>query len=437
MTIIVTGTRWGTQYLDLWSLNPAVSGAFGGFSLAGGTIGAVVGSGSNDFSIPAQSGKPAITAKNLNSRELAYVLAAIDNSAAYEEWDKTVQEMAANGIELSVTKQNTIASWEANLNASASIRFYVAPSAPGAPQSLQPNTTVEIVVYGNKIGGGDQTFAHLLTHEMAHATRDSSGRFHTNEIVIEDLDGDLYNAVFKNFREENYISSVDVVTAPNQHGFIDFVGTTGNNLLEDNNAEHNFFYTKEGNDLIFSGGGTDRVQVDGLGKKLIYDSGGSFDVLGAVMIPSMAHVVMSKIGADAYITSSLSTFSPFEDPNAIVLLNWYGQHGAGHIELLNVGSGEVTHLWNLAGDRYASSAMESNASTSSSLYVRGMVWDMPDQTDDRYLGVDSYEAFSFVDGLIFEQMDQVAPEEVFVFEQISSPSRSEIIGSLVHGEHIA
>jgi hypothetical protein len=345
--IIVTA-RFGGGFFQYFGFDPSqFLGGVGSFFVGGLTLANFYASNPKHFKIPGNQNKPETATNNLNSSQLAAVLTAVDNAEKDAGLDASFKEMASKNVKLTVTVQNQAPSWFDDPSSQvAGIRFSgIDTNNDGRPDSFSPNTTVEIVIVGSKVGNITQ-FKEFLAHELTHLIKRDSGNF-LRELGVQGREGQTRNNLFSGVNESDYIDSMDYAVAVPGYGY-NYVGTNGNNEFVDP-GYYNEITTGAGNDIIGSGDYSDHVIVNGSGLKFVIDYGFGWDTLTAQTIPTMADVVWARVGLDLYITSRLSGVAPTSDPNAIILVDWYAAQPYGHIDYLKTANGEMIVLVDVAG----------------------------------------------------------------------------------------
>ena len=397
--IIVTG-RFGAGFFQSFGFDPSqfLTGV-GSFFVGGLTLASFYASNPKHFKIPGNQNKPDTATNNLNTKQLAAVLSALDNAEKDDGLDASFKEMASKGVKLTVTVQNEVPSWFDDPSQQvAGIKFHgVDTNNDGRGDAFSPNTTAEIVIIGNRVNNITE-FKQALAHELTHLIKGESGNF-LRELGVQGRDGRTYNNLFSGLNETNYEESMDYAVAVPGHGY-DYVGTNGNNEFVDP-GYYNDITTGSGNDIIWSGDYSDHVRVTGSGLKFVIDFGFGWDTLTAQTIPTMADVAWTRVGLDLYITNRYSGMAATSDPNAIILVDWYAAQPYGHIDYLKTANGELIVLVDVAGQgvpayspTYSMSA-DTLAPTSdegpSALAIG--TWDF-DALSGRYKDVTSYTTYT-------------------------------------------
>lgn len=345
--IIITG-RFGSGFFSSWGFDPsAFQAGIGSFYVGGLTLASFYAANPKHLKIPGASGKPETATNNLNSQQLAAVIAALDNADKDAGLSSSFKEMADKGVKMTVTVQSQVPDWFENPSFQvAGVKFSgVDTNGDERADSFSANTTVEIIIIAGRFNG-ITGFKNHLAHELTHLIRGSSGNF-LSESGVEQRENQTYDRIYSGFNGSDYEESMDyaVAMAGNQ---TNYYGTDGNNLFIDPES-YNQIYTGKGNDIIQSGEYSDLVVVNGSGLKFIIDYGSGWDVLEANTIASMSNVVWTRVGLDLYITSNLAGTSPTNDPNAIILLDWYAMSPYGHIDYLKTADGDLIVLVDVAG----------------------------------------------------------------------------------------
>lgn len=347
-TIIVTGTL-GTGYAvnrdDIHYAHPS-SGFSLVYTLGGVTMGTSVESVGTNQVIAKTDSKPKTKLENLNADQMKAVTDALANAGNSADLSASFNEMADLDVTLTIkvvpTPSDAVAGEQARVS-------FPANSNGAAPDTFVANSTVEILVFGDRLNESDfqYSFRLILAHELAHLLRDSSGSFlsdtgsgtttYTREQEIHDaIFGSTASAPNSGVLASYDASSYSVVlTATNGNDYIvaeEFTAAYG--------THDNTIYTGNGFDVIVSGTGSDHIVANGSGKKLIYDFGASYDVVTVSWLGSLAEVVSTKVGMDLYVTSAYSSYSVIEDPTAIILSGWFYSNGYDTIEFMTTANGE-------------------------------------------------------------------------------------------------
>lgn len=327
--IIITGKRLRDEYQFDWFWRDWLDTGFGIYytaqdgSVGGGvTISEVATAPQNDYTIPATSKMPKIELKDLTQAQFEAFMKAYDNIAKDPELAAQFQQLASNGVTLTLTVAAELPAG-ASPNARATITFTpVAGDFQGNNESVMPGTEVVIVVKASRIRidmTWEDTFEGILAHEFTHLKRDSNGRYLRDPATYDHDDG-TYEKLFGTISLSSYSNSLDVVSSIDEFGYLSFTGTEGNNHINMMGTGGFSAYTGAGNDMLIGQTGMDVIYVTGGGKKAIVEPGAGHDLIALFTIDSLSKVVLTFIGFDLYITSSDSSYAPADDPNAVVVI---------------------------------------------------------------------------------------------------------------------
>lgn len=328
--IIITGRRPRDNYQFDWFWRDWLDTGFGYYYIMfSHSVGAayvmidqVAIEPENNYTIPATSKMPKIELRDLTKAQFEAFMRAYDNIAKDPELAAQFQQLATNGVTLTLTVAAELPVG-ASPDARATITFMpVAGDLQGNNQSVMPNTEVEIVIKASRIRNDmtwEDTFEGILAHEFTHLKRDSNGRFLSDPATYDHDDG-TYDKLFGAISLSSYSNSLDVVSSIDEYGYLRFTGTDGNNHIRMLGTDAFSAYTGGGNDMVIGQTGIDIVYVTGGGKKAIVEPGAGHDMIALFTIDSLSKVVLTYIGPDLYITSSDSSFAPADDPNAVVVI---------------------------------------------------------------------------------------------------------------------
>jgi hypothetical protein len=335
--IVVIGTRLRDEYQFDWFWRDWLDTGFGNYYTDGGggggsyvTIDQVATEPTNDYTIPATSRMPKIELRDLTQAQFETFMEAYDNVANDPELAAQFQQLATNGVTLTLTVSDQLPP-NAHPDARATITFTpVAGDFQGNNESVMPNTEVEIVVNGTKIRDDltwEDTFEGIIAHEFTHLLRDSNGRYLDDHIgdgwtgeTTYDRDDETYDNLFGANSLSSYSNSLDIVSSVDEFGLRSFTGTDGNNHISMFGTDGFAAFTGAGNDMVIGQTGMDLIYVTGAGKKAIVEPGTGYDMIVMSTIDSISKVVLTYSGSDLYITSSDSTYAPLDDPNAVVVI---------------------------------------------------------------------------------------------------------------------
>jgi hypothetical protein len=410
--IIITG-RFGGSFFGSYGFNPAdFQSGIGSFYVGGLTLASYYAANPKHLKLPGTANKPATQTNNLNKDQLAAVLSSLDNADKDAGLSSSFKEMAEKGVKMTVTVQAAVPDWFEDPSFQvAGVRFSgTDTNADGKADSFSSNSTVEIVIVAGRFNGISGFKSHLA-HELTHLIRGSSGNF-LSESGVQQRESQTYDNIFAGLNMDDYAESMDYAVAmPGNQ--TNYYGTNGNNQFTDPGS-YNQIYTASGNDIVQSGDYSDLVVVNGAGLKFVIDYGSGWDVLEAQTIATMADVVWTRIGLDLYITNRLAGVGPTDDPNAIILLDWYAMLPYGHIDYLKTADGDMIVLVDVAGQGVPAGAPMASSPDDSSLQSStagpeplGGGPQALHSTAARYEGILSYTSYAVDPGQILSSREAV------------------------------
>ena len=347
-TIIVTGRISGTGAAvnrdDIHYAHPS-SGFFLSYTIGSVVVGTNVSEVGTTQTVAKTANKPRTVMENVSADQTKAVNDALSNAANSTDLAKTFDEMA----DANVTLRVKVIAAPADALAGEQARISFSANTNGAaPDTVAPNTDVTITIFGDRLNNNtlQDTFRFVLAHELTHLLRDASGSFLSDSGTVNTYsrEQEIYDALYGSGASASPPATASFDSSMYR---MSITGTSGNDyILADEMGDaygamkDSIITSGAGFDMIVSGQGIDRVIIDGPGKKVLYDYGGSYNSLTINSIYGLPEVLTTKVGMDLYITNAYSSSSVIDDPNAVILAGWFYSNGYDTIEFMVLPSGE-------------------------------------------------------------------------------------------------
>lgn len=374
--IVVTGTRirddfWDQPFFRSWldtgfdNYYVTPSGSDGGGSTAPVTIEQAVPSGKANYTVPATSTTPKFVLHQVTRGQFDSFMKALDNSKKDAGLSAQFKTLADNGIPINISVAESLPP-SSSPDARGRIDFLAVGDINGNNEYIPQGTDIEITILGRAVTNSswDTTFEGLIAHELTHLVRDGNNRF-LDDHLGEQYSGpttytrerETYDNLFPESTKANYVNSLDVTLSYDlMYGTPIFTGTDGNNIIRASaHPDIGFLqiFTGSGNDLILGSDAFTLIIANGDGKKAIVTPGVGFQMLEISTISTVNKVVLTYIGDDLYITSSDSAYSPFDDPNAVVIIGQKLGTNEGAVESLMAADTSTMDIYNFGSYNYA------------------------------------------------------------------------------------
>ncbi|MDQ8756241.1 hypothetical protein RCO27_08350 [Sphingosinicella sp. LHD-64] len=365
-TIVITGRRFPEMYYDFWFLRGWAENGFSSYTIwdsvgGGGSVGNVeseVPSDTTTFDIviPATEDRPRIELNDLTKAQAEKVFDFLDRVGRDSRLDAALEQMADRNVTLKITFADSLPSG-ADPTARAVVQFTPMLEPDLQTEGFQPNSTVQITIDRDQINSSswESTIEGILAHEFTHFYRDATGRFiddiyngETPGNSVQDFDDGVYQNLYGTAIDGHYNDSFDIIYPSLSLGqLVNVQGTDGNNHIEfENDMSDATVHTGGGNDFVFTMDGNDTVWANiGGGVKAVYDRGTGYDM---VAVPwGFLDIKLSVINSDLYLTSKQSTYSPVDDPNAVIFLDHSDTLGIEYVRSQDGSLLDLPWLWSI------------------------------------------------------------------------------------------
>lgn len=274
---------------------------------------------------------PTITVVGATQRELNTAIQSVDAAPANPDLAPVFQNLNQNNISL---KFEFDVSDNAMRGADGDITIVVV----AATGQISPNSTVTIRI--NDDINRQNDLERVIAHELAHLIP-IDGRIdpesNASERLADRLENKIKKDLFDGFEPISFLDQPDTFVAitggtpvfgPNAEA----TGTDGDNFILSADYSNDTIWAGDGNDIILSGLGTDKITVGDVGTNLIFTTHGQTNgwsgLISALTIDtddSLDNFNFEMSGDDLIITYG-SNIDPLLDPNKVIIADFQESH---------------------------------------------------------------------------------------------------------------